>query len=129
MLETTDIGQQPAAPRPRCIRVAVAGRGRERAPLPNSKLERDTVDRFADAIESGDIDGVVALLTDDAWLTMPPEPSRISRSRRDRRVPRPPMKRAARRSPVPTRANTQPAFGANFRSPRPRPPDCTDYSS
>jgi len=48
--------------------------GRERAPLPNSKIERDIVGRFADAVEAGDIDGMVALLSDDAWLTMPPEP-------------------------------------------------------
>ena len=48
--------------------------GRERAPLPNSKLERDVVGSFADAVEAGDIDAMVALLTDDAWLTMPPEP-------------------------------------------------------
>jgi RNA polymerase sigma-70 factor (TIGR02960 family) len=27
---------------------------------------------FADAIEQGDVDAMVALLTDDAWLTMPP---------------------------------------------------------
>src|SRR5437764_2023225 len=45
--------------------------GRERAPLPDSKRERDTVGRFADAIQTGDIDGLVALLTDEAWLTMP----------------------------------------------------------
>src|SRR3954453_8528846 len=48
--------------------------GRERAPLPSSKLERDIVGRFADAVEAGDVDGMVAVLTDDAWLTMPPEP-------------------------------------------------------
>ena len=48
--------------------------GRERAPLPDSKLERDMVGRFAVSVESGDIDGMVALLTDDAWLTMPPLP-------------------------------------------------------
>jgi RNA polymerase sigma-70 factor (ECF subfamily) len=30
--------------------------------------------RFADAIEAGDVDTMVALLTDDAWLTMPPAP-------------------------------------------------------
>ena len=48
--------------------------GRERAPLPDSPQERELVDRFADAFESGDIDGIVALLTDDALLTMPPEP-------------------------------------------------------
>ena len=28
--------------------------GRERAPLPNSTLERDVVGRFADAVEQGD---------------------------------------------------------------------------
>ena len=48
--------------------------GRERAPLPNPKLERDVVGRFAEAVEDGDVDAMVALLTDDAWLTMPPLP-------------------------------------------------------
>ena len=88
--------------------------GRERAPLPNSKRERDTVGRFADAIQTGDIEGVVALLTDDAWLTMPPEPyeyqgpSAIGAFLSDRMI--------RRGAPllVPTRANTQPAFGAYF---------------
>jgi RNA polymerase sigma-70 factor (ECF subfamily) len=42
--------------------------------LPPSRREREIVGRFASAVETGDIDGVVALLTDDAWLTMPPEP-------------------------------------------------------
>lgn len=88
--------------------------GRERAPLPNSKRERDTVGRFADAIQTGDIDGVVALLTDDAWLTMPPEPyeyqgpAAIGAFLGDRTI--------RRGAPVlvPTRANTQPAFGVYF---------------
>jgi RNA polymerase sigma-70 factor (TIGR02960 family) len=88
--------------------------GRERAPLPNSKRERDTVGRFADAIQTGDIEGVVALLTDDAWLTMPPEPyqyqgpAAIGAFLSDRLI--------RRGAPllVPTRANTQPAFGAYF---------------
>jgi RNA polymerase sigma-70 factor (TIGR02960 family) len=91
---------------------------RERAPLPGSKRERDTVGRFADAFQAGDIDGVVALLTDEAWLTMPPEPreyqgpSRIGPFLRERMT--------ARGAPVliPTRANSQPAFGAYFHSPR-----------
>jgi RNA polymerase sigma-70 factor (TIGR02960 family) len=88
--------------------------GRERAPLANSKIERDIVGRFADAIEEGDTDAVVTLLTDDAWLTMPPEPyeyqghGAIGAFLRDRT--------ALRGSPllVPTRANTQPAFGCYF---------------
>jgi RNA polymerase sigma-70 factor (ECF subfamily) len=92
--------------------------GRERAPLPNSKLERAIVGRFADAIEAGDIDSVVALLTQDAWLTMPPEPyeyqgpATIGAFLRDRT--------ALRGAPrlVATRANTQPAFGCYFPSPQ-----------
>ena len=45
---------------------------REHAPLPDSPAERELVRRFADAFEADDIDTVVALLTEDAWLTMPP---------------------------------------------------------
>jgi RNA polymerase sigma-70 factor (ECF subfamily) len=48
--------------------------GRERAPLPDSAAERGLVRRFSDAWVADDIDGVVALLTDDAWVTMPPSP-------------------------------------------------------
>jgi RNA polymerase sigma-70 factor, ECF subfamily len=86
--------------------------GRERAPLPNAKLERDVVGRFADAVEAGDIDGMVALLSDDAWVTMPPEPweyqgpTAIGAFLRDREV-----RRGAPLRLVPARANTQPAFG------------------
>jgi RNA polymerase sigma-70 factor (ECF subfamily) len=86
--------------------------GRERAPLPNSKLERDTLGRFADAVETGDIDGMVELLTDDAWLSMPPEPYEYQGHRpigmflRDRDA-----RRGASLRLVPTRANAQPAFG------------------
>jgi RNA polymerase sigma-70 factor (ECF subfamily) len=48
--------------------------GRDRAPLPDSRLERDLVGRFAESVESGDVDGMVSVLSDDAWLTMPPLP-------------------------------------------------------
>jgi RNA polymerase sigma-70 factor (ECF subfamily) len=84
--------------------------GRERAPLPNSKLERDTLGRFAEAVEAGDIDTMVTLLTDDAWLTMPPEPWEyqgpiaIGVFLRDREVSR------AQLQLVASRANGQPAF-------------------
>ncbi|HEY7622491.1 MAG TPA: RNA polymerase subunit sigma-70 [Solirubrobacteraceae bacterium] len=93
--------------------------GRERAPLPNSTRERDLVGRLADAFEAGDIDGVVALLTDDAWLTMPPEPFEyqgpvaIGAFLNDRAV-----RRGAPLRLVPTRANGQPAFGCYFPVPQ-----------
>ncbi len=86
--------------------------GRERAPIPDSKHERDAVGSFADAVEAGDVDAMVALLTDDAWLTMPPEPSEyqgpvaIGAFLRDREV-----RRGVPLRLVPTRANGQPAFG------------------
>jgi len=86
--------------------------GRERAPLPSSKLEREVVGRFAESVENGDVDGMVALLTDDAWLTMPPLPHAYQgpdaigaflRASEERRGT--PLRVVA------TRANGQPAFG------------------
>ncbi len=61
--------------------------GRERAPLPSSRREREIVGRFADAVEDGDTARLVALLTDEAWLTMPPEPYEYQGAGSDRRLP------------------------------------------
>jgi RNA polymerase sigma-70 factor (TIGR02960 family) len=44
------------------------------APAADSPAERALTRRFADAFLARDLDAVVALLTDDAWLTMPPAP-------------------------------------------------------
>jgi len=92
--------------------------GRERAPLPDSKLEREIVGRFAETVENGDIEGMVALLTDDAWLTMPPLPHAY----RGRDSIGAFLRGAAQRRGgpmrlVPTRANTQPAFACYLRAP------------
>ena len=92
--------------------------GRDRAPLPNSKLERDIVGRFAEAVEDGDVDGMVALLTDDALLTMPPLPHAYQGhdaigaflGGAERR-------RGAPLRVVATRANGQPAFGCYLSAP------------
>jgi RNA polymerase sigma-70 factor (ECF subfamily) len=46
----------------------------EPAPPPHSAAEQDLVARLTRAFETADVDGVVALLTEDAWLTMPPLP-------------------------------------------------------
>jgi RNA polymerase sigma-70 factor, ECF subfamily len=92
--------------------------GRDRTPLPNSRREREIIGRFADAVETGDIDSVVALLTDDAWLRMPPQPyeyhgaAAIGHFLQDRAV-----RRGAPLRLIPTRANGQPAFGCYFPSP------------
>jgi RNA polymerase sigma-70 factor (TIGR02960 family) len=92
----------------------------ERAPLPRSPEERELVGRFADAFESGDVDGVVALLTDDAWLTMPPVPleyqGRPAIGRFLSTVPA--GGRLDRFRLVATRANVQPAFGFYLKDPQ-----------
>jgi RNA polymerase sigma-70 factor (ECF subfamily) len=89
------------------------GPDRERAPLPRSARERDVAARFATAFSGDDIDSVVALLTEDAWFTMPPVTLEFQgaaaiggflRDIRDWRGPR-------RYRLVPVRANGQPAFG------------------
>ena len=46
----------------------------DRPPPPGSAGERDLARRFAEAYVAADIDGVLSLLTDDAWLSMPPAP-------------------------------------------------------
>jgi RNA polymerase sigma-70 factor (ECF subfamily) len=83
------------------------------APLPESPQERELVSRFATAFQAGDVRGVVALLTDDALMTMPPEaaeyqgPDAIGRF-----LSTVPASGALERFRlVPTRANGQPAFG------------------
>jgi RNA polymerase sigma-70 factor (TIGR02960 family) len=111
MLETSEAAVHSLLGRARAaFESRLPATGRERAALPNSTLERDLIGRFAEAVEAGDIDGMVALLTDDAWLTMPPEPHEyqgrgaIGVFLRGREVSR------GRLRLVPTRANGQPAF-------------------
>jgi RNA polymerase sigma-70 factor (TIGR02960 family) len=120
MLETSEPSVNSLLRRARAaFETRLPAAGRERAPLPNSKRERDVVGRLADALEAGDIDAVVALLTDDAWMTMPPEPheyqgpSAIGAFLRHREAWRGGPLRL-----VPTRANGQPAFGCYFPSPQ-----------
>jgi RNA polymerase sigma-70 factor (ECF subfamily) len=87
-------------------------------PPPDSAAEKQLIERLTRAYESGDVDGIIALFADDAWLTMPPAPLEyqghgpIARflteiAFRDGRTYR----------LVPTRANGQLAFGAYLRAP------------
>jgi RNA polymerase sigma-70 factor (TIGR02960 family) len=99
MLDTGEGSVKGALQRARAaLDARLSAADRERAARPNSARERQLVGRFADAVECGDVDEMVALLTDDAWVTMPPQgaPLRV----------------------VPTRANTQPAFGCYLPEPQ-----------
>jgi RNA polymerase sigma-70 factor (ECF subfamily) len=43
-------------------------------PEPGSDAERELLDRFVEAFVERDIDALVAMMTDDAWVRMPPLP-------------------------------------------------------
>jgi RNA polymerase sigma-70 factor (ECF subfamily) len=97
---------------------AVAQPGqREHAPLSGSREELELVDRFTTAFEAGDIAGVVALLSEGALLTMPPEPFEYQGAAAIGRFLSivPAGGALDRFRLVPTRANGQPAFGCYLR--------------
>ena len=74
MLESTEDSVNSALKRARAAldgRLR-ASRQREPAPLPRSPAEEALVERFTNAFVAGDVAGVVALLTEDVQLTMPP---------------------------------------------------------
>lgn len=115
MLDTSEASVNSALQRARATlesRTPLSAAALERAPLPGSAVERELLGQFADAFENGNADRIAALLTDEAFFTMPPEPLEyhgkraISTFLHDRfslRVNRPTRL-------VPTRANGQPAF-------------------
>src|SRR6266700_7023166 len=112
MLGGTEASVKGALQRARAALQARLPAGRDRAPLPGSPRERQLAGRFAAAVEDGDIGAVLALLTSDAWLTMPPEPCEYRGQAAIAAFLR--HRAALRGAPlrlVPTRANTQPAFG------------------
>jgi RNA polymerase sigma-70 factor (TIGR02960 family) len=74
MLDTTQTSVNSALIRSRSTVDERGQQDRSRVPLPDSVQEQELVARFADAFEHGDIDPLVELLTEDAWITMPPEP-------------------------------------------------------
>jgi RNA polymerase sigma-70 factor (TIGR02960 family) len=90
---------------------------REPPPAPGSPAEQALAAKFVRAYESADLDALVALLSDDVGISMPPIPLEY----RGRDVVAQFFARifgAGRRFHlVPTRANGQPAFGAYLRAP------------
>jgi RNA polymerase sigma-70 factor (TIGR02960 family) len=89
---------------------------REAAPDPDSAAERATVAEFVRAYESGDLDALVALLTDDVFLSMPPLPLEYEGIDVATRFYATMIGSGRRFDLVPTRANGQPAFGAYLRA-------------
>ncbi|MEY9873192.1 RNA polymerase sigma-70 factor (TIGR02960 family) [Streptacidiphilus sp. MAP12-33] len=72
------LGATPAAVNSALIRARAAlppDRRPHEVPMPKSPAETAVVDRFVSAFQRFDLEELVALLTDDARLTMPPEPA------------------------------------------------------
>ena len=89
---------------------------RRRAPAPGSTVERKLVAQLTRAYQSGDVDALVALLTDDVLVSMPP----IALEYEGREAVAPfltDLLRLRSYDVVPTRANGQPAFGVYLRDP------------
>ena len=88
-------------------------------PRPDSPGERDLVDRFTRAYQAGDVAGVVALLTEDIAVTMPPLSLEYhGRELVARFLAATGLRPGRRTRIVPTRANGQPAFGLYARDPQ-----------
>jgi len=90
---------------------------REPAPPAGSPAEQALVAEFVRAYEASDIDAVVALLTDDVFMSMPPMPLEYEGREIVARFLAGILRPGRNFSLVPTRANGQPAFGAYVLAP------------
>jgi RNA polymerase sigma-70 factor (TIGR02960 family) len=91
--------------------------GREPPAAAGSAAEEALVAAFARAWESADLDGLVALLTDDVFMSMPPIPFEYEGRDLVARFCAGLFGAGRRFDLVPSRANGQPAFGAYLRAP------------
>jgi RNA polymerase sigma-70 factor (TIGR02960 family) len=90
---------------------------REPPPATDSPAENAIAAKFAAAWESADLDALVALLTDDVFVSMPPMPFEYEGRDVVARLCASLFGTGRRFDLVPTRANGQPAFGAYVRAP------------
>jgi RNA polymerase sigma-70 factor (TIGR02960 family) len=89
---------------------------REPAPDPGSPAEDAIVAQFVSAWQSADVDALVALLTDDVFISMPPMPFEYQGRNEAARFSASIFRAGRRFDLVATRANGQPAFGAYLRA-------------
>jgi len=90
---------------------------REPAPASGSPSEDAIVAKFVRAWESADLDALVALLTDDVFVSMPPMPFEYEGRDAAARFCASIFSSGRRFDLVSTRANGQPALGAYLRAP------------
>lgn len=90
---------------------------REAAPTARSLEESTVLAKFVQAYEAADLDAVVALLTDDVFLSMPPIPFEYEGRAAVGRFFEAVFSSGRRLELVPTRANGQPAVATYLRNP------------
>ncbi|WP_218825845.1 sigma-70 family RNA polymerase sigma factor [Streptosporangium subroseum] len=90
---------------------------RERPPASCSPSEDAIVAKFVQAYESADLDALVALLTDDVFMSMPPMPLEYEGRDAVARFCAGIFGSGRKFDLVPTRANGQPAFGSYVHTP------------
>jgi len=113
MLGTTEESVKSALKRARAAlhRQLEPSSRREPPPPRGSAAEQDVVDRLTRAYQNGDVDGLVALLTEDVLMTMPPIPLEyLGRELVARFLHAAIFRPGITCRPVPTRANGQPAL-------------------
>jgi RNA polymerase sigma-70 factor (TIGR02960 family) len=119
MLDSTTDSVANALKRARATLASrLPGPDRDQAPLPHSPRERKIVGEFTLAFERGDVHAILALLTEDVWLTMPPLPLEYQGLAATGHFLTTVALRDGRRFRlVPTHANGQPAFGCYLLDP------------
>jgi RNA polymerase sigma-70 factor (TIGR02960 family) len=121
MIDATEASVESALKR---ARVAVNDRladaqDREPSPAPNSVAEKEIVARVTAAFETGNADELVALLSEDISVTMPPVPGECKGPEDAGRYFRATSFRPGRSTRiVPTRANGQPVLATYVRDPQ-----------
>ncbi len=123
MLESTEESVTSALKRARAAMARGLGpQGRrEPPPPPGSPAEQQLVARLTEAFESGAVQDVVALLTEDVLLSMPPLPLEYQgRELAARFLATVAFRPGRSYRVIATRANGQPAFGVYLRDPRAR---------
>src|SRR5439155_1135007 len=92
------------------------GAALEPPPAPDSRAEVAIVEKFVNAWESADLDALVALLTNDVFMSMPPMPFEYEGRDAVARFCATIFGSGRAFDLVPTRANGQPAFGVYVRA-------------
>ena len=118
LLETTEQAVASALERARATLAGEIPSGHQPPPTPNSPAEQEVLAKLVRAFEASDVEGLVALMTDDVWVRMPPMPLEYQgRELAGRFFSTIAFRQGRRYRFIPKRANGQPAFGVYLRDP------------